>query len=96
MNTVLFVKATIGFYENLFLVFYLGIHGGLQKWPVTLGFVSGDRSFFQTPLNLLSQTVSPITLLISHYLYTLPQCPFLLPVQVSTLTFSDLSAKRVI
>ena len=31
---------------------------------------SGDRPFFQTPLNPSSQIVSPVTLLISHYLYT--------------------------
>ena len=42
--------------------------GGLEKWPVTLGFTSYDRPFFQTPLNPLSQIVSPVTLLISHYM----------------------------
>ena len=35
--------------------------GGLEKWPVD--------HFFQTPLNPLSQIVSPATLLISHYFY---------------------------
>ena len=49
----------------------LGIQGGLEKWPVNLGFASGDRSFFQTPLNPSSQILSPVTLLISHYLYTI-------------------------
>ena len=49
----------------------LGIQGGLEKWPVTLGFASGDRLFFQTPLNPSSQIVSPVTLLISHYLYNI-------------------------
>ena len=44
--------------------------GGSGKWPVTLGFASGDRPFFQTPLNPSSQIESPVTLLISHYLYT--------------------------
>ena len=36
---------------------------------VALGFASGDRPFFQIPLNPSSQIVSPVTLLISHYLY---------------------------
>ena len=44
----------------------------LEKWPVSLGFASGDRPFFQTPLNPSSQIVSPVTLLISHYLYNMP------------------------
>ena len=42
----------------------LGIQG--EKLPVTLGFASGDRQFFQTPLNPSSQIVSPVTLLTSH------------------------------
>ena len=25
--------------------------GGLEKWPVTIGFASGNKSFFQNPLN---------------------------------------------
>ena len=43
--------------------------GGLEKWPVKLGFASGDRPFFQTPLNPSSQVVSPVILVTSHYLY---------------------------
>ena len=42
----------------------------LEKWPVTLGFASDDRLFSRRPLNPTSQTVSLVTLVISHYLYT--------------------------
>ena len=44
--------------------------GGLEKWPVTIGFTLGDRPFFQTPLNLLSQIVLHVNLVTSHYLFT--------------------------
>ena len=38
---------------------------------VTLSLASDDTPFFQTPLNLSSQRVSPVTLMISHYLHTI-------------------------
>ena len=47
----------------------LGIGGGGRNWAVTFGLASGNRPFIQTPLNPSSQTVSLVTLLISHYLY---------------------------
>ena len=45
-----------------------------MDWPITLRFASGNRPFFQTPLNPSSQIVSPVTLVISHYLYNVQMC----------------------
>ena len=44
---------------------------GLEKLPVTLGFALGDRPFFLNHPNPESQIVSPVTFLISQYVYNI-------------------------
>ena len=40
-----------------------------QKWPVTLGFASGDRPFLETPPESRESNSIPVTRGISHYMF---------------------------
>ena len=50
-------------------VFFIFRYINFKTEVCTVGFASGNRPFFQTPLYPSSQIVSPVTLVISHYLY---------------------------
>ena len=42
-----------------------------ESWGSAEGFASGNRPFFQAALNPSSQTESPVTLVVSQFLYNI-------------------------